>query len=119
MASQPVSPLVRTADADGIRTLTLANPAARNALSHPMMEALEAALGAAGADPAVRVIVLAAEGPAFCAGHDLKEMRANPDPAFHAALMARCVALLPVLESPAQKTKSLGVPLGAGSVATA
>lgn len=94
METSPAPQLVRSDDAEGIRTLTLSNPAARNALSGPMMSALETAIRVAGSNPAVRVIVLAAEGPAFCAGHDLKEMRANPDPAFHESLMARCVSLM-------------------------
>jgi enoyl-CoA hydratase/carnithine racemase len=86
--------LVRSHVADGICTLTLDNPAARNALSGAMMAALRDAVERAAADPVARVLVLAAEGPAFCAGHDLKEMRGNPDPAFHAALMDQCVGLM-------------------------
>jgi enoyl-CoA hydratase/carnithine racemase len=86
--------LILRTDADGIRTLTLNHPAARNALSLAMMEALQAALHAAAEDPAVRVLVLAGAGPAFCAGHDLKEIRAHADAVFHEALMQRCVALM-------------------------
>lgn len=88
------SALVLQADAAGLRTLTLNNPAARNALSVPMMTALQAAIEAAGADPAVRVLVLAGAGPAFCAGHDLKELRAHPEAAFQSALFERCVQLM-------------------------
>lgn len=94
MNTTATAPLVLRSDAAGVCTLTLNNPAARNALSTAMMEALHAAFVAAGSDPAVRVVVLAGEGPAFCAGHDLKEMRAHTDPAFHTALMARCVDLM-------------------------
>jgi enoyl-CoA hydratase/carnithine racemase len=86
--------LVLRADAEGVSTLTLNNPAARNALSLAMMGALQAAVESAGDDPAVRVIVLAAAGPAFCAGHDLKEIRAQADPVFHDALLQRCVQLM-------------------------
>jgi len=57
-----------------IRTLRLNRPQARNALSLSLMQALERTVRAAGQADGVRVIVLAAEGPAFCAGHDLKEM---------------------------------------------
>lgn len=81
-------------DRDGIRTLTLNNPAARNALSSALMEALHDAFIAAGSEPKVRVVILAANGPAFCAGHDLKEIRGNSDPAFHARLLDQCVALM-------------------------
>ena len=75
--SQAATTLVSIAHHAGVQTITLDNPAARNALSGAMMRALKAAFESAGADPQVRVIVLAANGPAFCAGHDLKEMRAN------------------------------------------
>ncbi|MCC6170828.1 MAG: enoyl-CoA hydratase [Gammaproteobacteria bacterium] len=86
--------LVLCSRSGGIRTLTLNDPAKRNALSVAMMRALHAAVEAAGRDPEVRVIVLAAAGPAFCAGHDLKELRAHPDPAFQAELFERCVELM-------------------------
>jgi enoyl-CoA hydratase/carnithine racemase len=85
---------ILSSDAAGIRTLVLNQPAARNALSLAMMDALQAAVLAAGQDPEVRVVVLAGAGPAFCAGHDLKEIRAHADPAFHETLMQRCVALM-------------------------
>jgi enoyl-CoA hydratase/carnithine racemase len=91
--SESAEPLV-VVDNDGVRTITLDHPSSRNALSMRMMNALKAALGSAEHDPQVRVIVLAANGPAFCAGHDLKEIRANPSPEFHASLMESCVALM-------------------------
>ncbi len=72
----------RQLDDAGILRLVLNQPASRNALSEAMMAALAEALDAAREDPQVRVIVLAANGPAFCAGRDLKEMtaaRAHPD----------------------------------------
>lgn len=74
--------LLRDLNADGILRLTLNDVARRNALSEAMLTQLGAAFAEAGKDPAVRVIILAANGPAFCAGHDLKEMtagRAAPD----------------------------------------
>jgi enoyl-CoA hydratase/carnithine racemase len=69
------APILLRRDEDGIATLTLNRPAARNALSVALMTELEAVLAAIAADRSVRVVVLAANGPAFCAGHDLKEMR--------------------------------------------
>ncbi|MEI4264039.1 enoyl-CoA hydratase [Roseovarius sp. D0-M9] len=69
--------LLRNLDADGILRLTMNDPARRNALSEAMMTALGTAFAEAGQDREVRVIVLAANGPAFCAGHDLKEMTAG------------------------------------------
>ncbi|KQT60124.1 enoyl-CoA hydratase [Methylobacterium sp. Leaf456] len=67
---------------DGVATLTLNRPSARNALSFALLEALRDAFAALAEDESVRAVVLAASGPAFCAGHDLKEMtgyRAEPD----------------------------------------
>ena len=59
----------------GVATLTLQSPASRNALSLAMIEALSTAFARIGADGKVRVVVLAGEGPALSAGHDLKELR--------------------------------------------
>lgn len=91
--------LQRELDEDGILRLTMNDPARRNALSEAMLGALAAAFAQAGDDPAVRVVVLAAEGPAFCAGHDLKEMtagRAGPDRgrAYFAKVMAQCAGVM-------------------------
>jgi enoyl-CoA hydratase/carnithine racemase len=68
-------PLLLRHDEAGIARLTLNRPGARNALSVPLMTALEEALAAIEADHSVRVVILAGAGPAFCAGHDLKEVR--------------------------------------------
>ena len=66
--------LIQATQEHGIVHLMLDDNARRNALSMDMLGQLQAALDQAGSDPAVRVIVLAATGPAFSAGHDLKEM---------------------------------------------
>ena len=91
--------LLRDLDADGILRLTLNDVARRNALSAAMLSELGSALDAAGSDPDVRVIVLAAEGPAFCAGHDLKELTAARDApdrgrAFFARIMTQCSGVM-------------------------
>ena len=65
-------------DDDGIARLTLNRPAQRNALSLELMAALQIHLEAIARDDAVKVVVIGGAGPAFCAGHDLREMRANP-----------------------------------------
>ena len=83
----------------GVLRITLVDAKRRNALSLRMIAALADAIAAAAADPAVRVVILAAEGPAFCAGHDLKELtaaRANPDRgrAVFAETMTSCAALM-------------------------
>ncbi|MCE1236641.1 MAG: enoyl-CoA hydratase [Hyphomicrobiales bacterium] len=69
-------PPIRIDDADGLRRVTLADPGRRNALSLRMIAALTDAIAQSGVDDAVRVVILAAEGPAFSAGHDLKELTA-------------------------------------------
>lgn len=94
-----VSPLVRVEDQGPVRVLTLANPARRNALSRAMIAQIQAALDAIKAEPGVRVVVITGEGPALCAGHDLKEIdaaRAQADrgKAFFEALMGECAAMM-------------------------
>jgi enoyl-CoA hydratase/carnithine racemase len=69
--------LVLTETDGAIATLTLANPATRNALSLATLEAIALALDAIAKDDAIRVVLLQADGPAFCAGHDLKELTAR------------------------------------------
>ncbi len=86
-------PLVR-ADETGIATLTLNRPKARNSLSVGLMAALQSELEAIGTDKTVRVVVIAANGPVFCAGHDLKEIRANPGRAAYETLFKQCSVLM-------------------------
>lgn len=78
-AESASGPPVLVATIDGVCTLTLNRGDRFNALSREMIAALEAALGAIAGDDAARVVVLAANGRGFCAGHDLKEMRAHRD----------------------------------------
>ena len=87
-------PILLRADADAVATLTLNRPAQRNALSRPMIAALSSALEEIGRDRAVRAVVIAANGPGYCAGHDLKEIRGTPDRAFYDLLFAECSALM-------------------------
>jgi enoyl-CoA hydratase/carnithine racemase len=92
--------LLRRSDgAGGVTRLALNRPAARNALNLALLEALQDALRAIAEDSAVRVVILAAEGPVFCAGHDLREIaahRADADAgrAFFADAMRRCAAMM-------------------------
>jgi enoyl-CoA hydratase/carnithine racemase len=81
-------------DGEAIATLTLNRPAARNALSMGLMEAMDAQLSAIGADRSVKAVIIAANGPAFCAGHDLREIRANPSRAAYEALFELCSRLM-------------------------
>ena len=86
--------LLITRDTRGVITLTLNDPARFNALGSEMLTALQQALDEAGRDEAVRVVVLAAAGKAFCAGHNLKDMAANPDLAYYQKLFAQCSRMM-------------------------
>jgi enoyl-CoA hydratase/carnithine racemase len=91
--------LLSDLDGDGILRLTLNDARRRNALSEAMLTRLGAAFADAGTNAAVRVVVLAANGPAFCAGHDLKELtagRAAPDGgrACFVKIMALCSGVM-------------------------
>ena len=87
-------PVVLRSDAGGVANLTLNRPKARNALSVELMGALQEQLASIDRDPAVKVVVLVGNGPAFSAGHDLREIQAHPDPAFRQALFEQCSALM-------------------------
>jgi enoyl-CoA hydratase/carnithine racemase len=86
--------VLREADQRGVVRLTLNRPQAFNALSEAMLVALQAELDAIAKDEATRVVVLAGAGKAFCAGHDLKEMRAAPSLEYYEGLFARCTDVM-------------------------
>jgi enoyl-CoA hydratase/carnithine racemase len=89
------TPLVlREHDARGVVTLTLNRPQAFNALSEAMLEALQGELDTLAKDDTLRVLVIAAAGKAFCAGHDLKEMRAAPSLPYYERLFERCSRMM-------------------------
>ncbi len=83
-------PVLLRRDEGGVATLTLNRPNQFNSLSDALLDALSAALDAIAADKSVRAVVLAGAGKAFCAGHDLKEMRAQPDKEYQQALFRKC-----------------------------
>lgn len=83
-------PVVRRSDEGTVATLTLARPGARNALSLEVLDALADHLLAIDADRSVHVVVIAGDGPAFSAGHDLREIVDRPDAAYRHALFTRC-----------------------------
>ena len=87
-------PLRVERDARGVVTLTLNDPARFNALGSEMLTALQQALDAVARDESVRVVVLAAEGKAFCSGHNLKDMAAHPDLAWYQKLFAQCSRMM-------------------------
>jgi len=94
-APSELAPFVlRTADARGVVTLTLDRPQSFNALSEGMLSALQAELDAVAVDERARAVVIAATGKAFCAGHDLKQMRAAPSLAYYEKLFAQCARMM-------------------------
>ena len=99
MNISPAPALVLPAKASGVLTLTLNRPESRNALSENLMKVLQLALDEAVEDRDVKVIVLAARGPAFSAGHDLKELTAHRRDAdrglgYYRATFAQCSRLM-------------------------
>jgi enoyl-CoA hydratase/carnithine racemase len=87
-------PVLLRQDEAGIVRLTLNRPQARNALSRALLAALQGELERIGGDPAARVVVIEGAGPAFCAGHDLKELRASPERGSYEAVFAQCSAVM-------------------------
>ena len=94
MATQKDEACLLREDNQGVTTLTLNQPDRFNPLSEEMLAALQGALDSISQDPAVRVVVLAAKGKAFCAGHDLKEMKTHPDKKYYDALFQQCSRMM-------------------------
>jgi enoyl-CoA hydratase/carnithine racemase len=95
-SEQPL--VLHESDSRGVVTLTLGRPEAFNALSEGLLDALQAALDRVAADERARVVVIAAAGRAFCAGHDLKEMRAAPSQAYYERLFAQCGRMMMTIQ---------------------
>jgi enoyl-CoA hydratase/carnithine racemase len=94
MSTVPEPLVGRARDARGVITLTLNRPQAFNALSVALLAALQRQLDAVATDESARVLVLGATGKAFCAGHDLREMRAQPSLEYYRRLFAECSHLM-------------------------
>lgn len=94
--TQPEPLVIRrdSSDNSGVVTLTLNNPKQFNALSVALLTALQQELDVIATDKSIRVVVIAAEGKAFCAGHNLKEMRAHSEREFHQALFNQCSQMM-------------------------
>ena len=90
--------LLRRDDARGAITLTLNRPQAFNSLSAGLLTALQTELDLIVADEGARVVVIAGAGRAFCAGHDLKEMRAEPSQGYYEALFAQCGRMMMAIQ---------------------
>ncbi|RZT93705.1 enoyl-CoA hydratase [Rivibacter subsaxonicus] len=85
-------------DERGVIRLTLNRPQAFNSLSQALLEALQRELDAVAGDAGARVVVLAAAGKAFCAGHDLREMRAEPSLDYYRELFTQCGRMMMTLQ---------------------
>jgi len=87
-------PILLREQEDGIVTLTLNRQKQFNALSRTLLSELQQALDEISANDSIRVVIIAANGKAFCPGHDLKEMRSSEDKAFHQALFNQCSKMM-------------------------
>src|SRR5712692_232882 len=95
----PSDPVLRRETDGAVALLTLNRPASRNSLSEALLTELIDALASIGSDTSIRAVIIAAEGPAFCSGHDLKELtarRADPDGGrgFFTALWDQCTTMM-------------------------
>jgi enoyl-CoA hydratase/carnithine racemase len=100
-APETTLPILTREDKEGVATLTLNRPSQFNSLSEEMLSELQAALNAIAADKAVRAVVIAGAGKAFCAGHDLKQMRANHSKAYMQKLFKQCgKVMMSIVEMP-------------------
>ena len=90
----PDAGVLHSADVRGVHVLTLNQPKAFNVLSEAVLGALQGRIDAIAADDKARVLVIAAEGKAFCAGHDLKQMKANPRLDYYQHQFGRCSQII-------------------------
>ena len=97
MDNKASSVLLKSDNAKGVVTLTLNRPDQFNSLSDELLDSLQRELDALAKDRAVRVIVLAANGRAYCAGHDLKQMRSHRDETYYRDLFGRCGKLMQMI----------------------
>ena len=97
-------PALHTRDDRGVHTLVLNRPKTFNALSEDMLAAMQAALDSIARDATARIVVIAAEGKVFCAGHNLKDMRAQPEVSYYQKLFAQCTRMMLSIQN-------LGVPV--------
>jgi enoyl-CoA hydratase/carnithine racemase len=100
-APETTLPILTREDKEGVATLTLNRPTQFNSLSEEMLAELQAALNAIAQDKTVRAVVIAGAGKAFCAGHDLKQMRANHSKAYMQKLFRQCgKVMMTIVEMP-------------------
>jgi enoyl-CoA hydratase/carnithine racemase len=97
-AASPIDAPLERIDRGPVAWLWMNRGRAYNALSESLMSALQRELDAIAADPSVGAVVIAGRGPAFCAGHDLREMRAEPSMDYYRALFAQCSRMMTTLQ---------------------
>ncbi|MDJ0684864.1 MAG: enoyl-CoA hydratase [Alphaproteobacteria bacterium] len=119
---EPSDALVLRRDQNGVARLTLNRPAAYNALSMEAMEAMLGMLVAIDLDPSIKVVVIEGSGKGFCAGHDLKQLQANPDRAYRARTFETCskmmIALTKLRQPVIAKVHGIATAAGCQLVAT-
>lgn len=98
-AATASAPILTREDRDGVVTLCLNRPLQFNALSEELLDALQRAFDGLATDASVRCVVLAAAGKAFCAGHDLRQMRATPKAEYYKDLFARCSRMMLAIQA--------------------
>ena len=94
LAKENSEPLVLRKDENGISNLIINRPKSYNALSIDCMEALMQEISAISEDPSIKVVILSGSGKGFCAGHDLKEMRADPGREFYEKTFRACAEMM-------------------------
>ena len=98
---ETTQPILLRDEFEGVVTLTLNRPSQFNSLSEEMLTELQAALDAIARDPTTRAVIIAGAGKAFCAGHDLKQMRANHGKAYMQTLFKQCgKMMMSIVEMP-------------------
>ncbi|WP_211450770.1 enoyl-CoA hydratase [Collimonas antrihumi] len=91
--------MLQKENCNGVVTLRMNRPLQFNALSEVLLDALQHELDVIAGDPGIRCVVLAGAGKAFCAGHDLREMRSHPDLAYYKTLFIRCSRLMQSIQA--------------------
>ncbi len=100
LTTHELPPLVlHTRDERGVHTLEFNRASTFNALSEEMLSALQAALDFVAQDASARIVVIAAHGKAFCAGHNLKDMCANPELAYYQKLFSQCTRMMLAIQN--------------------
>ena len=99
VAEVPAAPVLTREDDGAVAYLTLNRPEQFNALSEAMLAGLQENLDALAEDDQIQVVVLRAHGRAFCAGHDLKEMRRRPEQSYYRALFNRCARMMQTVQA--------------------